>query len=291
MTPHDETTRERFWLTYEDDPQRRIGVRVEHCTGSASQASDSAAPFVVLCHGFKGFMDWGFLPLVSTLLAEAGFVVFSLNASGCGVGDDPLEMTDEDAFFRDTYTRQLEDIAKVRAFARAVDGVDSEREVLMGHSRGGGMAIVAAAEDPPAALVTWAAIDEADRFDEPTKKQWRADGELRVPNARTGQVHRLSLAALEDFEEHHERLNILAAAGRLKARFLAIHGREDTTVPCQAAERLAAAAPGGRSVIVELGDHALNVQHPMEADVPEALKQALAATLAHVDHLHPSTHP
>lgn len=275
-----ETTQERLRLEYPEEPGRRIGVRVERAVGpdgSAFTASSEPRPVIVLCHGFKGFMDWGFFPLLSTRMAQAGLVAVSLNASGCGIGDDIMVMDDELAFFHDTYSRQLEDIARVREFARGLDGVDPEREVLMGHSRGGGMAIISAAEEPPAALVTWAAIDDPDRFDDATKAQWRADGELLVPNGRTGQIHRLSVAAMDDFLEYRERLDILAAAGRFEGPFLAIHGSDDATVPWQAAERLAAKAPNGSSLILEGANHALGATHPMGTEIPAALEAAIGA--------------
>ena len=39
-------------------------------------------PTVVICHGFKGFMEWGFFPALATLLAERGFVAVRVNLSG-----------------------------------------------------------------------------------------------------------------------------------------------------------------------------------------------------------------
>ncbi len=273
-----ETHQERLWLEYPDEPSRRIGVRVERAAVATGSTPRERCPVIVLCHGFKGFMDWGFFPLLSTRMARAGFVVVSLNASGCGVADDPMVMDDEEAFFRDTYTRQLEDIARVRELARSLEGVDPAREALLGHSRGGGMAIVSAAEQPPAALVTWAAIDDPDRFDEPTKAQWRADGELCIPNGRTGQIHRLSIAAMDDFLENRARLDILAAAGRYGGPFLAIHGSDDATVPWEAAERLAAKAPGGSSLILEGANHSFGATHPMGREIPSALEAAIQAT-------------
>lgn len=287
MTGEIATTEERTWLESLDEPQRRVGVRIERAVRQGS----TVRPVVILCHGFKGFMDWGFFPLLSTRLARAGFVVVSMNASGCGVGEDPLVMDDDEAFFHDTYTRQLEDIGWVRAFARELDGVDGSREALLGHSRGGGMVLVSAAEDPPAALVTWAAIDEADRFDEATKLRWRAEGELRVPNGRTGQIHRMSVAALEDLERHLERLDIAAAASRYPGRFLAIHGTEDRTVPAAAATRLAERSPHGEALLIEGADHGFDATHPLGAARPEALQRAIEATLAHLAPLHGSYDP
>ena len=118
----------------------------------------------------------------------------------------------------------------------------------MGHSRGGGMAVISASEQAPTARVTWAAIGDADRFDDGMKARWRAEGFLEVPNARTGQVHRMGLAGLEDFERNAERLDIGAAADRLKAPFLAVHGLEDATVTYDAAVALSERAPRQRGL-------------------------------------------
>ena len=271
------TSQERTWLDYPSEPGRRIGVRVERRIDA-----EGPSPVIVLCHGFKGFMDWGFFPLLSSRMAEAGFVAVSLNASGCGVGDNPLEMDDESAFFQDTYTRQLEDISRVREFARELPGVDPAREALLGHSRGGGMCVLSAAKSPPTALVTWSAIDDADRFDDAAKARWRADGELCIPNGRTGQIHRLSTAALDDLEQHREQLDILAAAARYPGPFLAIHGRDDATVPWEAAERLANRAQKGSSFIVEAANHSFGATHPMTGAIPRPLEAAMSATDAHL---------
>ena len=56
-------------------------------------------PAVVIVHGFKGFKDWGFFPLVAQRLAAAGHAAVSFNFTGSGVtrhdgrgcaGDDQL---------------------------------------------------------------------------------------------------------------------------------------------------------------------------------------------------------
>src|SRR5437867_37253 len=60
---------------------------------------------------------------------------------------------------------------------------------LVGHSRGGGIAILQAARDPRVrALVTWAAISSVERWPAPQRSSWRAAGKTDIQNARTGQV-------------------------------------------------------------------------------------------------------
>ncbi len=257
-------------------PGRRIGVRIERLAGDTSPK-----PVAVLCHGFKGFMDWGFFPALSAAFADAGFLAVSLNASGSGIAGDPMTMDDEQAFFEDTYTKQLSDIAQVRAFASQHAEALQGGDVLFGHSRGGGMAVISAAETAPRALVTWAAFDDADRFDEETKAAWRREGELRIPNGRTGQIHRIGPGALDELEAHTGRLDILAAARRVEVPYLVVHGTADPTVDVAAAHRLLRAAPQSEGVILEGADHGFGARHPMASSVvgfPD-LERAVAATL------------
>ncbi|MEM6671222.1 MAG: alpha/beta fold hydrolase [Planctomycetota bacterium] len=267
---------ERVVLRDDDEPGRRIGLRIDRWA-----EDDGPCPVVLLVHGFKGFMDWGFFPYVSHRFAAAGFVAVSVNTSGCGIGDDPFTLDDDEAFRRDSYTRELQDIARARAFARALDDVDADREILFGHSRGGGMALISASEAPPSAVVTWSAIDDVDRFGEDVKQRWRDDGELCVPNARTGQVHRMGLATLDDIETNRDRLDILAAASRLDVPLLALHGTADATVEPEAVHRIAERARAGEAFLIDGADHAMGAGHPLHS--PEdirTLQVAIDATLA-----------
>src|SRR6185436_3734402 len=72
---------------------------------------------------------------------------------------------------------------------------------LLGHSRGGGMAVLTAAERPDvAALVTWAAIAKTRRWSAEEIRRWRKDGKLDVVNARTGEVLPLTTDILDDLD-------------------------------------------------------------------------------------------
>src|ERR1700712_349126 len=70
-------------------------------------------PAVVICHGFKGFMDWGFFPALAALLAERGFVAVRVNLSGTGMQPGDELVTDPDAFRDDTYGRELAELTAV----------------------------------------------------------------------------------------------------------------------------------------------------------------------------------
>ena len=107
-------------------------------------ASGARRPAVVICHGFKGFKDWGMFPPLAERLARAGLTAISFNFSGSGVGPDGDSFSEPTRFKHDTYTRQLTDLATVieaTDHARLASGLSQPSRIgLFGHSRGGGVA-------------------------------------------------------------------------------------------------------------------------------------------------------
>jgi uncharacterized protein len=264
-------------LVHPSDPARVVRVRVE-----CPDAPSGPRPAVLVLHGFKGFMHWGFFPELSRRLAQAGYVAISLNASGSGIGEDLENFTEHEAFAHDTYSKELEDLELVRTFAAGLPAVDPGRLGMFGHSRGGGMALLhAARRGDYRAVVTWAAIGETDRIDEASKRAWREQGHLLVPNARTGQVHRIDLDLLEDQEANRATLDIVGACARLAAPTLVVHGSLDDAVPFAESERIAAALPACTHLAIEGGGHTFGATHPFSGVTTE-LESAFEATLEHL---------
>ncbi|HEX6861807.1 MAG TPA: alpha/beta fold hydrolase [Thermoanaerobaculia bacterium] len=242
-------------------------------------------PTVVVCHGFKGFMEWGFFPYLATLLAERGMTVIRFNLSGTGMRPGDELVTDPDAFRANTYGREVEDLLAVLAATGetiAPGRVDRGRIGLFGHSRGGGDSILVSARSPwkerVKALVTWAAISDVDRFSPEQKDEWRRQGELPVVNARTGQRLALGPALLAEIEERRPDLDVLAAAAERRVPWLIVHGEEDESVPAEEGRRLAAAAGGETELLlVPGGNHTFGSRHPFTGPTPQLIK-ALNAT-------------
>jgi uncharacterized protein len=243
-------------------------------------------PTVVICHGFKGFMEWGFFPAVAELLAQRGFVTVRFNLAGSGMQPGDELVSDPRAFSANTYSAEVADLLRVleaTGHEIADDRVDRGRLGLFGHSRGGGAAILAAASEPwrdrIRALVTWAAISHVDRYTPEEKRVWRATGELPVVNTRTGQQLALGRGLLEDVERHSAgSLDILAAAGRVAAPWLILHGGDDESVPANEAAELAARAAGTHELLVIPGaGHTFGAKHPFAGPTPHLI-QALNAT-------------
>lgn len=254
--------------------------------GRVTAPDDGAAhPAVVVCHGFKGFLEWGFFPPLAELLANRGFTVVRFNFRGSGMAPGDELVTDLEAFRDATFTGDLEDLLAVLRSLRddVAPGLVAEGPVgLLGHSRGGGAALLAAAHDETmdrvGALVTWAAVSTFHRFPEEARDDWRRKGTVTIVNGRTGQELPLGLTVLEDLERHRGGLDLVAAAGRREAPWLLVHGEEDETVPIAEAELLtrAAADPVTLERLPGSG-HTFDAQHPFAGPTP-ALVTAFNAT-------------
>ena len=272
-----------FTLRHPTDSARVIRGRVDAPT-DADEARQY--PHVIVVHGFKGFMNWGFFPELGARLAAAGYAGVFFNTSGSGIGEDLENFTEVEAFERSTYSKDLEDLERVRAEVRAgvFTGVDPDRAGILGHSRGGGEALIHAAEAGDlACVVTWAAIPAASRFDAQTIARWREEGFLEIANARTGQVFRIRLDGLEDYEANVARFDILAASSRMEAPTLLVHGAEDEAVEFEALDLLATARGEGVTTLrVEGTGHTFGIRHPMTETGP-AFEEVWSRTRAFLD--------
>lgn len=218
-------------------------------------------------HGFKGFKDFALLPVFAERLARGGFTAVTLSVSGSGV-DAAGDFTLLDRFASNTYSLELDDLGTVSRALHSgdLDTAEPSSTGVVGHSRGGGMALCFAREAPQvAAVVTWAAIGRARRHSDRELAVWRALGTLNIENQRTGQTLPLNFDVAADCIAHeHGRLDIAAAATALSRPWLQIHGSADGTVPVAEARELALAGvgPDFESHIISGADHTFGTKHP-----------------------------
>ena len=239
---------------------------------------------ILVAHGFKGFKDWGFFPYLCERLAQDGHLVVSFNFSLNGTGPDLLEFTDLDAFGRNTLSRELDDLhwmADRMLAGEWSNGTAPESVGLLGHSRGGGTGLIAAAEHQGiSALVTWAAVATFQRWSEQQVADWKKRGVTWIANARTGQEMPLYRTLWEDLSDNGARLDVLAAAARVRVPWLIVHGSEDATVPVAEARRLHEAGSASSLRIVDGSGHTFEAVHPPRGPTP-GLIAAVDASLRH----------
>lgn len=245
---------------------------------------DAPRSAVVVIHGFKGYKEWGFFPHLCRAIAADGHAVVAFNFSRNGIGPDLENFTDLEAFGRNTYSHEMDDLAWV--LEEVAEGrllpEPVQRIGCVAHSRGGGIAVIAAREDERiGSLVTWASVATLDRWDERTRAEWRQEGRIHVLNGRTGQQMPLDVTLLEDFEANRVRFDVTKAATEVDVSWLVIHGTEDAAVPFHDAEILAEAAPEAEVLLVEGAGHTFQVGHPFTGSSPE-LDRVVSATRGHL---------
>jgi dienelactone hydrolase len=267
-------TRSAFEIRPRDGgPAVRGDVRVAEGTKPKSA--------VVIIHGFKGFRQWGAWPALARALALRGHAAVNFDFSHNGIGDDG-ELSRLDLFRLNTQTRELDETrAVVSALA---DGELTGRKIrrigLLGHSRGGGDAVIVAAEDDRVrALVTWAAIaDIPGRWTPGQVAAWRRGHDVPIENVRTKQVMPIGPEYWVDVQQNRERLDIAAAAARVSVPWLIVHGDGDTSVPVDDAHALFAAAGDNAELMVMEGtDHVFGVRHPYAGPTADLRTAAEAA--------------
>jgi len=236
---------------------------------------------VVVCHGFKGFAHWAFFPYLGRSLAESGLTAITFDFSGSGIGSDRENFTEPDAFGGNTFSREIEDIGNVVDYARRMKFIKGKFG-LFGHSRGGAMSILYAAT-PDAevkSLVTWAAIGRTTWWTPEEGVIWRRQGYADVTNSRTGQVMRMGTELLDDVELHGKtKLNVAAAAAKIKVPWLIVHGTADETVPSTDAERLHELSIGTSTLrLIEGASHGFDAKHPL-SEVPPVLEKVVQETV------------
>jgi dienelactone hydrolase len=248
---------------------------------------ESPRPAIVVVHGFKGFKDWGMFPPLAERLARAGFAAISYNASGSGV-DDSGEFVWPERFRRNTFTAELRDLGVLMdALWQGELGLRPPTTIgLVGHSRGGGIAILHAARDRRVqALVTWSAISSVSRWSPAEISEWRERGEKEIVNARTGQRLPQGTEILDDVDRNATgSLDILGAAGRLQIPWLIAHGSDDEAVSHMegGALRAASTIAATRFLAIDGAGHTFGAGHPWDPTVHDtaALRRVFDLTLA-----------
>ena len=250
-------------------------------------SNNKKLPVVIFCHGFKGFKDWGCFPYMMDKIAEAGNLAVSFNFSYNGTGEDEKDHSDFtrlELFAKNTFSRELDDLGSVIDFFAENKNefkYDPENITLIGHSRGGGIAILKTAEDNRVKrLIVLASVCNFDRYSDALKKKWKEVGYFEVMNSRTNQIMRMNYDLIEDIEKNKERLDIQKAIAEINIPALIIHGTQDITVDYSNAEDLYSRSNKELTelVLIENTGHTFGAVQPY-AGTTKALEEAITLVL------------
>lgn len=245
-------------------------------------------PIILYLHGYKGFKDWGHLNLLATAFAEADFNFMKFNFShNGGTLENPIDFPDLKAFSENNYSIELNDAQNAINWLFSDDNefkshMDLDQFYLMGHSRGGGIAILTAAQDKRVKkLATWSAVSDFERRFPTGKKlkKWKENGVYHVENFRTKQNLPHKYQFFEDFLANRKKLDIPAAEKQLQIPHLLIHGTKDEAVFLGEAIHLMSLNDNTSLIKIPEGTHTFGAYHPYDkTELPEHVKQAIYCT-------------
>jgi pimeloyl-ACP methyl ester carboxylesterase len=245
-------------------------------------------PLVIFCHGYKGYKDWGVFDHMKSNFVEEDlfFVKFNFSHNG-GTPEQPIDFPDLEAFGQNNYIKELDDLETVLdeiLSNKSFEGeFNSEDITLIGHSRGGGLVSLKAAENKKITrLITWASVaDFGARF--PTGEilaTWKKNGVAYIENARTQQQMPHYIQFYENFKANEERLTIRKAVSALNIPHLIIHGTMDTSVELKEAKYLHEWNANSELFLIDAADHTFGAKQPwLEKELPEDFQKVLSKTI------------
>lgn len=248
-------------------------------------------PIVIFAHGFKGFKDWGhFNDVMDFFISnECVFVKFNFSHNG-GTAEQPIDFPDLEAFGKNTITKELNDVSHILDWIHTTEELPKEELdindiTLIGHSRGGGIAMLAASMDNRIKkIITWAAISDFERRLPPDLSEWKAKGVVYIENARTKQQMPMYYSFVEDLFANKNTYNIENAIKKANQPHLIIHGDNDLTVHIEEAKELNEWNENADFKIITGANHTFDISHPHKAEqLSEAAKKVLTYSLAFIN--------
>ena len=160
--------------------------------------------------------------------------------------------------------------------------IDLTKITVIGHSRGGPIAILKGLRDERiTSVITWASVHQLDYwYNEQLLEQWRKDGVWNILNGRTKQQMPLYFQLYESTVENKDWLDVQAALTQLDKPLLIVHGSDDPAVPVFAAEQLQSWKKDAQLHIIKGANHVFGGSHPFsDSQLPEHSRELVEECL------------
>lgn len=250
-------------------------------------------PIIVFCHGFKGFKDWGHWEAIAKEFVAAGYCFVKFNFSHNGTTPDtPLDFSDLEAFGQNNYTKEKNDLQTV------LDWIQSSKDLeklplqksnitLIGHSRGGPIALLSATQNKEVKrVITWAGVHQLDyAWQKPDfdLSAWAEDGVYYVFNGRTKQQMPMYYQLYENYQANAALFSTQNILKKLTVPHLIVHGTNDPAVSVDAAHFLHKNSPNSTLVLIEDANHVFGGKHPFEeVELPKKSKQLVTESIGFI---------
>ena len=245
-------------------------------------------PIVIFCHGYKGYKDWGSWNLVANYFTnnDLFFVKFNFSHNG-GTVAQPIDFPDLDAFGNNNFCIELDDldcvIDSVLNEKNFQNEIDKNQIIVIGHSRGGGIATLKAGEDNRITkVISWAGISDIEsRFPKgDALEMWRKNGIGYIENSRTKQQMPNKFQVYENFMANKKRLHIQSIVENLSIPHLIVHGTNDEVVLPQEAINLHKWNPKSELYLITDMNHGLGNSQPWTKNsMPKDMFKVVEKTL------------
>lgn len=236
---------------------------------------------IIFIHGYMGYKDWGCWNFVSDFFTKNNYAFLKYNIShNGGTLSQPVDFNDLESFAKNNYMKEIQDF---EAIVRVVDSeFTSNPEIyVIGHSRGGGIALLHSDFGRIEKIASWAGISNiSDRFPKGDMlDQWKKDGVYFRENGRTKQKMPHNYSQYENFLRYKDRLNIENYCKNSTKPTLIIHGENDQSVLIKEGETIAEWLQTDL-VRIPNTEHTFGTKQPyIQLKMPFALKQTCEATL------------
>ena len=218
-----------------------LRIDLYHPDPEAAALSGSEA--ILLCHGSRGYKDWGFIPFLASRLAEEGLHAVTFNFTDSGIRDRSGAFEEPERFRRGTYRSELEDLGRVAEWV-AQRLPQPVRLGIAGHSRGGAIGILYAPEDPRVrCLASLAAPSRIGVWPDRYFETWRRGEPVTVGDFRTRTQLLFGPEIYQDLERNRPRYDVAAALERIVCPLLVVQGDRDRSVTVEEAREIASHVP------------------------------------------------
>ncbi len=248
--------------------------------------SNGKKPLILLLHGFMAWKDWGFFPYTAEKLAEAGAISINFSTSHCGVMPGNEFITETSKFASNTISNEITDTeALIENFISGKISAPALQNwsgdiYLIGHSRGGAIALIIAGKDSRIGkVVSWSGIDRFVRYPQRQLDKFKQIGYFEFDYSPSGKKLRINKSYLDDYIANLDSYAPKNCVPRLNIPLMFIHGKQDMTVPYTESEGLSNLALNGTFHLIENGGHTFGISNPFK-ETTKAFEEVLNTTIS-----------